>query len=145
LALQPGESILERRRFRKNDDMANLGETARQGKPALERALAGFDEAFEERLTEAIMTAIADASRIDDCLVIRTGESAAALVTVLASMMALSPSSTRSRAAIKQVADGFRRKLAAKVRAAEHDPLFSDFKSRVFGTDADDRARGGNA
>jgi hypothetical protein len=111
----------------------------------VERALAGFDQAFEKLLTEAIMTAIADASRIDDCLVIRTGESAAALVTVLASMMALSPSSTRSRAAIKQTADGFRRKLAAKVRAAESDTAFSDFKNRCFSTDAADRERGGNA
>jgi hypothetical protein len=111
----------------------------------LERAQAGFDRAFEERLTEAIMTAIADASRIDDCLVIRTGESAAALVTVLASMMALSPAAARNRSAIKQTADGFRHKLAAKVRAAERDPLFADFKARAFGSDADDRARGGRA
>jgi hypothetical protein len=125
--------------------MANLGETTSQGKPALERALAGFDQAFEQRLTEAIMTAIVDASRIDDCLVIRTGESAAALVTVLASMMALSPSSTRTRAAIKQVGDSVRRKLLARVRQAERDPMFADLKRRAFGTDADDRARGGNA
>lgn len=126
-------------------DTAAIDGTAGADTPKLERALAGFDQVFEERLTEAIMTAIADASRIDDCLVIRTGESAAALVTVLASMMALSPASTRSWAAIKQVADGFRRKLAAKVRAAEREPAFADLKARAFSTDAADRERGGNA
>jgi hypothetical protein len=109
----------------------------------LERAQAGYDEAFERKLADVIIRAIADQSMIDNVLVLRTGESAAALVNVLASIMALSPSSTRSRAAIKQVADSFRRKLLARVRQAESDPLFSDFKSRCFHDG--DRARGGRA
>jgi hypothetical protein len=111
----------------------------------LERAQAGYDAAFEAELGEVILRAIGDGSMIDGVLVLRTGESAAALVNVLASVLALSPSSTRSRAAIKQTADGFRRKLLARVRQAERDPLFSDFKAGAFGTDADDRKRGGTA
>jgi hypothetical protein len=109
----------------------------------LERAMAGFDEAFERKLVDEITKAIADCSLIDGVMVIRTGETAAALVTVLASITALSPASTRSRAAIKQTADGFRRKLLARVRQAERDPLFADFKNRCF--HSGDRARGGNA
>jgi hypothetical protein len=112
-------------------------------KPALERAIAGYDLAFEQRLTEAIIAAIADASRIDDCLVIRTGESAAALVNCLATMLALSPASTRNRAAIRQTVDAFGKKLSAKVRTAEGSPDFYDFKSRCFHGD-DDEQRGGH-
>jgi hypothetical protein len=52
----------------------------------LARAVSGYDESFERRLSEAIITAIADTSRIGNTMVIRTGESAAALVTVLASV-----------------------------------------------------------
>jgi hypothetical protein len=78
-------------------------------------------------------------------MALRLGETASALTTVLASTLALSPSSARSSKAIKQTADGFRRKLTARVRQAELEPLFADFKSRAFGTDAADRARGGNA
>jgi hypothetical protein len=109
----------------------------------LERAITGFDDAFKEKLTAAIITAIADASRIDGCLVIRTGESAAALTTVLASVLALSPSSVRSPAAIRQATESIRRKLTAQVRCAETDPSFADFKARCFRDD--DRERGGRA
>lgn len=109
----------------------------------IERAQLGFDEAFKQKLTEAIITAIADASRIDDCLVIRTGESAAALVTVLSSVLAMSPSSVRSPAAIRQTAESIRRKLTGQIRSAERDPLFTDFKARCFRDD--DRSRGGSA
>jgi hypothetical protein len=109
----------------------------------MERALAGFDEAFEAKLVDEVTKAIAAASMIDGVMVIRTGETAAALVTVLASMTALSPASTRSRAAIKKTSDGFRRKLLARVRQAERDPLFADFRSRCFRDD--DEQRGGNA
>jgi hypothetical protein len=123
--------------------MANLGETARQGKPALERAMAGFDEAFQAELADAILRAIVDRSMIDGVLVLRTGEIAAALVNVLATALALSPASTRNRAAIKQTADGFRRKLLAKVRAAEGSPDIYEFKRRVFHDD--DPERGGRA
>jgi hypothetical protein len=58
-------------------------------------------------------------------------------------MMALSPSAARNRSAIKQTADGFRRKLTARVRQAEREPLFADFKARCF--HGDDEQRGGRA
>ena len=109
----------------------------------LERAMAGFDEAFEARLVDEITKTIADASMIDNVMVLRTGEAAAALTTVLASILALSPASTRSRSAIKQTADGFRRKLAANIRAAEGSPDFYEFKRRAF--HSGDRQRGGRA
>ena len=109
----------------------------------MERALAGFDEAFEAKLVDEITKAIAAASMIDGVMVLRTGETAAALVNVLASILALSPAATRSRAAIKKTADGFRKKLAANVRAAEGSPDFYEFKRRAFSND--DRERGGNA
>lgn len=110
---------------------------------ALARALAGYDERFEARLVDVITSAIADASMIDGVMVIRTGEAASALTSVLATVLALSPPATRSRAAIRKTADGFRHKLQARVRQAERDPLFADFKNRCFRDD--DHERGGRS
>jgi hypothetical protein len=109
----------------------------------LERAMAGFDERHERKLADALITAIADCSLVDGVMVIRTGEAAAALTTVLAPILALSPSSARSRAAIRKTSEAFRKKLAANVRAAEGSPDFYEFKRRTFRND--DRERGGNA
>jgi hypothetical protein len=110
----------------------------------LERAIAGnFDVAFETKLAEAIVTAIAEASMVDGVMVIRTGEIAAALVTVLASVAALSPASARSPTAIRRIAESFRKKLTTQVRTALADPLFHDCRARAFRDD--DRERGGNA
>jgi hypothetical protein len=109
----------------------------------LEAALAAYDERHERKLADALVRAIADQSMVDNVMVIRTGEAAAALTTALASILALSPASTRSRAAIKQTAEAFRRKLAAKVRAAEGSPDFYEFKRRTF--QDGDSDRGGNA
>jgi hypothetical protein len=108
----------------------------------LARALGGYDEAFERKMADAIITAIGDASRIDDCIVIRTGESAAALTSVLASVLALSPSAARSPTAIRKLAESFRRKVMAQTRGAESSPDFYAFKGRCF---RDDGERGGNA
>jgi hypothetical protein len=109
----------------------------------LERAMAAYNERFERELADAIIRTIADASMVDGVMVIRTGEAAAALTTVLASILALSPAAVRSPTAIREAAEGFRRKLQARVRAAEQDPQFADFKSRCFRDD--DRERGGRA
>jgi hypothetical protein len=109
----------------------------------LERAQLGYDEELEAKLTEAITTAIINTSMIDDCLVVRTGESAAALTTVLASMLAMSPTAARSPTAIRHIAESFRKKVAAQVRAAEADPVFHDIRARAFRDD--DRERGGRA
>jgi hypothetical protein len=114
----------------------------------LQHAMSGYEEAFEARLVEQLTATLADTSMMtiaggDRVVVLRTGEIANALTTILASVLAVSPAATRSRAAIKQVADSVRRKLMARVRQAERDPLFADFKSRCFHDG--DRERGGNA
>jgi hypothetical protein len=114
----------------------------------LQRAMSGYDEQFERKLVDAITETIADTSMMtiaggDRVLVLRTGEIANALTTILASTLARSPAATRSRGSIKQVADSVRRKLLARVRQAERDPQFADFKNRCF--HAGDRERGGRA
>jgi hypothetical protein len=114
----------------------------------LERAMAGYDERFERKVVDEITAAIANTSMLSDgdghqVLALCLGQTASALTTILASTLALSPSSTRSRAAIKQLAAAFRRKLQACVRAAEQSPDLYEFKRRVF--HSGDRARGGNA
>ena len=106
------------------------------------RATSGYDPAFERRLTDALMGAIVETSRIDNCLVLRLGELAAALTTVLASMLALSPTTARSPAAIRKTAEGFRKKLIANVSAAECGGDFYEFRQRTFRDD--DRERGGH-
>ena len=69
----------ERERWRANQ----------MSKADLERALAGFDEAFEHRLLDRIIGAIVDASLVDygdgkPVLALRLGETAQALTTALA-------------------------------------------------------------
>ena len=109
----------------------------------LECGLAGFDEAFERKLAEALITAIADCSLVDGIMVIRTGEAAAGLTAVLAAILALSPASICLRATIRQTSEAFRKKLAANVRAAECSSEFYEFKRRAF--HAGDGERGGRA
>jgi hypothetical protein len=114
----------------------------------LERALAGYDAEFEARLVDEITAAVVNASRVTagnghQVMALRLGECANALTTVLAATLALSPASTRNRAAIRKTADAFRQKLAAKVRAAEDSPDIYEFKSRCF--HGDDEQRGGRA
>ena len=55
-----------------------------------ERAAAGWDDTHEHELAAAIFKAIADSSIISDvnCCVVRTGETASALLTVLATVLA---------------------------------------------------------
>jgi hypothetical protein len=109
----------------------------------VERAMAAYDEGHERKLADAVIRTIADQSMIDGVMVLRTGESAAALVTALASILALSPSCARSRAAIRKTSEAFRKKLAANVRAAEQSPDLYELKRRAFHDG--DRQRGGRA
>jgi hypothetical protein len=111
----------------------------------LERAHAGYDPAFESELAEVVLRAIVEASKIDGIVVLRTGETANALTSVLAATLALAPSAVRSPKAIREIADSVRRRLQARVHFAEVNPGLNDFRSRAFGSDADDRKRGGNA
>jgi hypothetical protein len=115
---------------------------------SLERALAGLDQGFETRLVAEITAVIAAASMMTAgdghrTLVLRLGEIAGALTTILASTLALSPVSTRSRTAIRKTSEAFRKKLAANVRAAEQSPDLYEFKRWAF--HSGDRVRGGNA
>jgi hypothetical protein len=113
---------------------------------SLERALVGFDQGFETALVEQITATIAAASMMSDgdgdqVLVLRFGKIAAALTTIFADTLTLSPPAVRTPRAIKQTAERFRRKL--QVRVCAREPLFSDFKSRCFHDG--DRERGGRA
>jgi hypothetical protein len=117
------------------------------GHPRHPRTFA-YDRAFEERLLDRIVETIVDASMLDDgvgkpVLVLRTAETAAALVGALASVLALSPQAAHSSNAIKQTSRSFRRKLHSQVNAARRDPHLHDFLRRTF--NHTDRARGGRA
>ena len=68
-----------------------------------------YDGSFEARLLDRIVETIVDESMFDDSagkpvLVPRTGETAAALISALASVLALSPPAAHSSNAIKQTA-----------------------------------------
>jgi hypothetical protein len=56
-------------------------------------AVKGYDDAFERILADAIITAIAEKSRVDDvnAIILRTGEMIGALTNVLATTLALTP------------------------------------------------------
>jgi hypothetical protein len=71
--------------------------------------------------------------------VIRTGEMTSALLTYLASAIALSPSSTRSPTAIRNTIEELRRRLFTCVSAARQSPDFHDFEARIFRSDDDER------
>jgi hypothetical protein len=115
---------------------------------ALRKALEGFDEAFERRLLDRITQAIVEASMLEGVdgrpvLALRLGETAQALTTALALVLALSPASAHNDAAIKQTSQSFRRKLRARVNHARGNPDLHEFLRRSF--NASDRARGGRA
>ncbi len=117
-------------------------------KDDLQRALAGFDEAFERRLLDRIVEAIVAASMLDDgagnpVLALRLGETAQALTTALACVLALSPPAAHNDAAIKQTSQSFRRKLRARVHHARRNPDLHELLRRSF--NASDHARGGRA
>jgi hypothetical protein len=113
----------------------------------LPKARAGYDRAFEERLLERTVETIVAESMLDDgvgkVLVLRTGETAAALISALASVLALSPPAAHSGDAIKQTSRSFHRKLHSQVRQATRDPQLHDFLRRTF--NYTDRTRGGRA
>jgi hypothetical protein len=114
----------------------------------LARAIEGYDAAFEQRLLDRIVTTVIDASMLDDgdgkpVLALRLGETAHALTTALALVLAMSPPAAHSDAAIKQTSRSFRRKLRARVQHARRDPGLHDFLKRTF--NSTDRERGGRA
>jgi hypothetical protein len=98
------------------------------------KAVGGYDGDFERALADVISDAVARASIVSDCnaMVIRTGETASALLQVLASVLALSPEVTRSPATIRGAADDFSKRLRRKVTAAAADPDVREFARRAF-------------
>jgi hypothetical protein len=119
-----------------------------QKSAALERALSGYDADFEQQLLDRIITTIVDASLIEHAdgrktLALRLGESASALTTALACVLAMSPAAAHNTAAIKETSRRFRRKLHTQVDRARRDPGLHDFLRRSF--NHTDKARGGRA
>jgi hypothetical protein len=102
-----------------------------------ERATRAYDDAHERELADAIMTAIAEASKVSDAnaLVLRTGEAASALVTVLAAVLALSPTAARSPTAIRKTVDELGKRLRRLLAAAENDQCVQAFARRCFRSD----------
>jgi len=107
------------------------------------RAALEYDREHEQALLEAITKAIFEASMVSDCnaVVIRTGEAAEALLTALACVLAMSPTVTRSLAAIRKTVDDLGKRLRRRVASAEQSPDLKDFVRRSFRGDG----TGGNA
>ncbi len=98
------------------------------------RATLEYDDEHERALLDAIIRAILEASMVSDCnaMVVRTGEAARALTKVLAMVLVLSPSVTRSPTAIRKVADGVGKQLRRYVAEAEGNGDVQEFARRTF-------------
>jgi hypothetical protein len=99
-----------------------------------ERAAAGYDDEHEQELVAAIMTAITETSRVSDCNVValRTGEAASALLSCLATILAVSPSGVRSPTALRRVTEELGKRLRRRVAAAQVSQEVQDFLRRAF-------------
>ena len=108
--------------------------TAEFPRTTYERAVAGYDPAFERQLLEAITRAIFETSLCADAnvMALRTGETANALLTALAVIIGLSPSATRSPTALRKTIDEFGKRLRRRVAEAESNSSVQDFARRSF-------------
>ena len=99
-----------------------------------DRATSAYDKNHERALMEAITGAIFDSSTVSDAnaIVIRTGEAAEALLTVLAGILAMLPSATRSPTAIRRTVDDLGKRLRRQIAAAEASEDLQEFISRTF-------------
>ena len=99
------------------------------------RATLEYDAEHERPLLDAITQAIFETSRVSDAnaIVLRTGEATQALLTALACVLALSPSVTRSPAAIRKTVAEFGKHLRRLVAGAEQNPGLNDVVRRGFG------------
>jgi hypothetical protein len=91
-------------------------------------AVKGYDEYFERVLADAIIEVIARESHVTDvnACVIRTGETASALVTVLTTMLAMSPDMhvpSHLRQAVEQISKRIRRDVSREVAKGTFDKL----------------------
>ena len=98
------------------------------------RATLEYDKAHECALMEAITRAIFESSTVSDAnaIVIRTSEAAEALLTVLAGILAMSPSATRSPTAIRRTVDDLGKRLRRQIAAAEQNADIQEFFRRTF-------------
>lgn len=94
-------------------------------------ATRGYDEAFERSLADAIAVVIATESIVTDApiMALRTGETVGALVTTLASVLALTPDA-RSPTTLRRAVDAIAKTLRRKAAAAAADPSVRAFKTR---------------
>ena len=67
-----------------------------------------------------------------NAIVIRTGEAAEALLTVLAGILAMSPAATRSPTAIRETVDELGKRLRRQIAAAEQNADIQEFARRTF-------------
>ena len=107
------------------------------------KATLEYDPEHERELIEAITRTIFETAVVSDvnAIVLRTGETAEALITILAGVLAMSPSVARSPTALRRTIDKLHKRLRGKVAAAEKSADLQDFLRRSFrGNDA-----GGNA
>ena len=83
---------------------------------------------------EAITRTIFETSVVSDvnAIVLRTGETAEALITILAGVLAMSPSVARSPTALRRTIDNLHKRLRCKVAAAEKSADLQDFLHRSF-------------
>ena len=102
--------------------------------PTYDRATSAYDKDHERALMEAITRAIFESSTVSDtnATVIRTGEAAEALLTVLAGILAMSPAATRSPTAIRRTIDDLGKRLRRQIAAAEASEDLQEFISRTF-------------
>ena len=106
-------------------------------------AARGYSDEFERNLVAAITQAIGEASLVTDCpvMAIRTGETASALLSVLAAVLAMSPAAVRSPTALRKTIDELGKRLRRRVAAAQADQDVQDFARRCFrGSDVGGRA-----
>ena len=99
------------------------------------RAMLDYDEAHERAVIEAITRAIFESSTVSDtnAIVIRTGEAAEVLLTVLAGILAMSPAATRSPTAIRRTLDDLGgKRLRRQIAAAERSEDPQEFTRRTF-------------
>jgi hypothetical protein len=98
------------------------------------RATLEYDKAHERALMEAITRAIFESSTVSDAnaIVIRTAETAEALLTVLAGILAMSPSATRSPTAIRKTIDDLGKRIRRQIAAAEGSGDLQELFRRAF-------------
>ena len=103
-------------------------------KTAYARAALEYDPEHEQALMESITRAIFESSAVSDvnAIVLRTAETAEALLTVLAGTLAMRKGATRSPTAIRRTVDEFGKRLRQKVSAAEASADLQEFTRGIF-------------